>query len=265
MTTNYFSKTIFLFTIFLSTFQNSTAQVETSSELYTIIKEMDKTLFENGFNECIIRDIEPLISDDLEFYHDQSGITQSKEDFLLTIKQNICSNQQQKLIRKLMNNSLEVFPLYNNGVIYGAIQNGIHEFFIKEPHREPYLTSTANFSHLWIKEDNSWKLKRVLSYNHKSPSKSKNTKKEIAVSEAFLKSYEGHYTGHSANANITRKENSLLMKSGDMQLILLPESENLFFAKEAPLTFEFVSVKGIIIKMIVRENGKIVDEIKKAN
>ncbi len=137
MITNSFSKVIFLFTILLLPFQKTTAQVATSSTLYKTIKEMDSFLFENGFNECRISDMEPLISDDLEFYHDQSGITKSKKDFLLTIEQNICSNQQQKPIRKLMENSLEIFPLYNKGVLYGALQNGIHEFYIKEANKAP--------------------------------------------------------------------------------------------------------------------------------
>lgn len=263
MMTNYFSKAIFLFVIFLLPFQKTTAQVETTSILYKTIKDMDRILFENGFNECIISDMEPLISDDLEFYHDQSGITRSKKDFLLTIEQNVCSNQQQKPIRKLMGNSLEVFPLYNNGIVYGAIQNGIHEFYIKEANKEPYLTSTAKFSHLWIKENATWKLKRVLSFDHKIPSVLNNKKRGIALSNETLDNYIGSYSGQNVKANITRKEGSLLMSSGDMQLIILPESENVFFANEAPLTFEFVSFKGVITKMIVRENGKIVDEVKK--
>ena len=34
--------------------------------------------------------------------------------------------------------------------------------------KEPYLTSTALFSHLWLKEGDSWVLKRVLSFNRYS-------------------------------------------------------------------------------------------------
>jgi len=29
-----------------------------------------------------------------------------------------------------------VFPLYNNGALYGAIQHGIHNFFIREAGKE---------------------------------------------------------------------------------------------------------------------------------
>lgn len=262
MITNYFSKIIFFFTILLLSFQITTAQVDTTSELYKTIKEMDEILFENGFNKCFISDMAPLISKDLEFYHDQGGVTTTKEKFLLSIEQNICSKPAQKPIRKLVEKSLEVFPLYENGVLYGAIQNGIHEFFIKETNKEPYLTSTAKFTHLWIKDSDTWKLKRVLSYNHKAPNKSIE-KVKIKLSNEVLDAYVGTYSGKNVKANISRKESALLMDSGDMQLIILPESENTFFAKEAPLTFEFISNDGVVSKMIVRENGKIVDEVQK--
>lgn len=262
MTTNYFANGIILFTLVLA-FQNTAAQVATTSELYSTIKEMDQILFENGFNQCMISDIEPLISDDLEFYHDQGGITRTKADFLRTIKQNICANQAQKPMRHLVENSLEVYPLFDKGILYGAIQNGTHEFYLKEANKEAYLTSTAKFSHLWIKETDAWKLKRVLSYDHKTPAKASKNKTTFAVSEAVLESYTGTYIGQNVKASISRKGNALQMDSGDMQLVIRPESENVFYADEAPLTFEFVKESGVISKMIVRENGKIVDEIKR--
>lgn len=262
MITNYFSKIIFFFTILLLSFQITTAQVETTSELYKTIKDIDSILFENGFNKCVLSDMEAYISEDLEFYHDQSGPSSTKKDFLKALEQNICSNPDMKPIRKLSESSVEVYPLYNNGVLYGAIQNGLHEFYMKETNKEPYLTSTAKFSHLWIKDSDTWKLKRVLSYNHKAPNKS-SQKVEIMVSNEVLDTYVGTYSGKNVKANISRKESALLMASGDMQLIILPESENTFFAKDAPLTFEFISNNNVISKMIVRENGKIVDEVQK--
>lgn len=255
-------KIIVLLIIALLPIQKGSAQVEPSSELFQTIKKMDGILFENGFNKCLLSEMEPFISNDLEFYHDQGGISNTKENFLLTLKQNICSNPERKPIRKLIEKSVEVFPLYENSVLYGALQNGIHEFYMKESDKDLYLTSTAKFSHLWIKEGDNWVLKRVFSYDHKIPNVSINNIK-VALSNETLDTYVGSYSGQNIKAKITRKEGALLMDSGDMQLLILPESENIFFANEAPLTFEFVSVKEVIAKMIVRENGKIVDEVKK--
>lgn len=147
----------------------SFGQVEKDSDLYKKLKSRDSLLFDRGFNKCKISEFQDFVSNDLEFYHDQAGITTNKEDFLKAVKNNICGNADKKPIRRLREESLEVFPLYQNGALYGAIQKGIHDFFIKEPNKDLYQTGTARFTHLWIKENNEWILKRVLSYDHKNP------------------------------------------------------------------------------------------------
>ena len=84
--------------------------------------------------------------------------------FVKAIKNNICKNPR-NMKRNLDTESLEVFPLKNNGVLYGAIQTGKHTF--QEKQQENFTTvGITNFTHLWILENNQWKLKRVLSYNH---------------------------------------------------------------------------------------------------
>lgn len=144
-----------------------TGQVKNDSQLFLTLKKNDSLLFELGFNKCDISSFEHLISDDLEFYHDQGGLTTNKEDFLTNVHNNICSSPDKKPIRKLREESLEVFPLYQNQQLYGAIQKGEHDFFIKEPGKKAYQTSTAKFTHVWLLKDGQWVLKRVLSYDHK--------------------------------------------------------------------------------------------------
>lgn len=243
------------------TIQNLNAQVEKSSELFQTMKKMDSIVFERGFNKCMHSEIEQFLSNDLEFYHDQGGITNSKEAFLETLKKNICANLEMKPIRKLTKGSLEVFPLYNNGNLYGAIQKGIHEFYMSEPDKDIYLTSTAKFTHVWVKENDNWKLKRVLSYDH-IPASKKVDKIEISLSKKMLNKYLGKYDGENIkNINISINDNVLEMHAGEMKINIFPETKTLFFSKEAPLTFEFVNdAKGNVIKMIVSEHGKVVEE-----
>lgn len=143
------------------------AQVATNSELFQTLKKHDSLLFEAGFNNCEISAFEHFIAQDLEFYHDQGGLTTNKEDFLKNVRNNICSSPTKKPIRKLDLESLQVFPLYSNGKLYGAIQKGRHDFFIREPGKELYQTSTALFTHVWLLKDDKWILKRVLSYDHR--------------------------------------------------------------------------------------------------
>ncbi|WP_430400279.1 nuclear transport factor 2 family protein [Flavobacterium sp.] len=141
------------------------AQEEKSSELYITISKRDSLLFNLGFNNCDILQFENLISENFEFYHDQSGITNSKSAFIQSIENGLCKLDY-KPKRVLDKNSLEIFPLKKNGVLYGAIQNGIHKFYAIEKDNTEYLTSTAKFTHLWILENGKWKLTKGLSYDH---------------------------------------------------------------------------------------------------
>ena len=135
-------------------------QLEMSDALYMELKVLDSLLFEEGFNRCRLSVVDSVVSTNFEFYHDQNGI-QDKPLFLKGFKESLCSTPKRKPIRKLVKGSLEVFPLYNEGILYGAIQNGIHEFYIKEPEKELYKTNIAPFTSLWIIEKNQWKLKTV--------------------------------------------------------------------------------------------------------
>lgn len=249
--------------IILFSHQNSFGQENTDSELFHTLEKLDAILFVNGFNKCQHADMEPYISDDLEFYHDQGGISIGKAIFFKTIKQNICSNWDMKPIRKLVEGSLEVFPLYSNGKLYGAIQKGIHEFYIKEPQKDLYLTSTAKFTHLWLVMDSKWQIKRILSYDHQTPQK--NSKSDIVLSDKLLKAYAGQYEApNTGTVMIKIKGGRLVMNAGEMRLELLPETETLFFNKQMPLTFEFIkNAKGKVDKLIIREHGKIVEEAQR--
>lgn len=148
---------------------NATANTEENKKLYSQFVELDNILFEESFNKCNEEVLPPLITSDFEFYHDIAGI-QDKNEFLRAVKNNICSNPDKKPIRKLVPGSMEVFPLNNNGVLYGVIQRGVHEFYIKEPGKKIYKTGIAKFTHLWLLQDGKWQLKRVLSFDHQPAS-----------------------------------------------------------------------------------------------
>ena len=140
-------------------------------ELFKELKEKDSLLFDLGFNNCDTTQFRNLLSDDFEFYHDLDGFQDSKETFIQNIP-NLCK-MDYKPTRVLVDNSLEVFPLRSNGKIYGAVQKGIHKFYGEKNNTPKYLTSTAKFTHVWVIENDEWKLKRILSYNHILPTNKK--------------------------------------------------------------------------------------------
>lgn len=140
---------------------------EEAQKLFRELEQKDSLIFRLGFNKCDTTQFRTLLSDDFEFYHDQSGLQESKEQFIQNAP-NLCK-MSYKPSRELVEGSLQVFPLFSNGTLYGAIQMGVHEFYGEQSGKPKYLTSTAKFTHLWIIEDGNWKLKRILSYDHKSP------------------------------------------------------------------------------------------------
>jgi len=149
----------------------SHAQVAKTSELFLQMKKQDSIFFERSFNLCDLDYLNKAVHKDLIFFHDQGGI-QNRQDFLESVRKNICGNLNQKPIRKLTENSLEVFPLYKEGKLYGAIQNGVHDFYIREPNKADRHTNRARFTHVWLWENETWLLKEVLSYDHKEPNES---------------------------------------------------------------------------------------------
>jgi hypothetical protein len=154
-----------LLIVLLLSFLASTAQVDTTAALYKTIKTNDSLLFTIGFNTCDITQFEKLVSDTFEFYHDKSGLTNSKDAFIASIKTGLCKSDY-KASRELVAGSMQVFPLENNDVLYGAVQTGKHRFYEVGPDNVKKQTSTAHFTHIWLLENGVWKLSRVISYNH---------------------------------------------------------------------------------------------------
>lgn len=143
------------------------AQVAQTDPLFTSLKQQDSIFFERGFNQCDLDYLEQAVHQDLVFFHDQGGF-QDRAVFFENVKKNLCADPNKKPIRKLVEGSLEVYPLYNNGQLYGAIQNGVHKFYLREPGKADVPTGIAKFTHLYLKEDGMWKLKEVLSFDHRA-------------------------------------------------------------------------------------------------
>ncbi|TCN53963.1 DUF4440 domain-containing protein [Flavobacterium circumlabens] len=161
--------------ILLFQFHIGFSQEEKTSALYQTIMSRDSLLFNVGFNTCDISQFENLLSDNFEFYHDKDSIS-DKALFLKNLKKGLCGSVGTYQSRRyLVPNSTEVFPLYKKGVLYGALQNGIHQFYEKSAGKNESLAnakehfgSTARFTHVWLLENGVWKLRRSFSYDHQS-------------------------------------------------------------------------------------------------
>jgi ketosteroid isomerase-like protein len=130
-------------------------QAEQDAALFATIKDLDAKLFQ-AYNTCDLATLGSMVSDNLEFYHDQTGLSTGKEPFLQAIKQNICGKVQ----RTLLPETLEVYPLNH----YGAVEIGVHRF--THPDRPGQDVGDAKFVMLWQNKDGGWKITRVISYEH---------------------------------------------------------------------------------------------------
>lgn len=159
-------KHILAFVLTIVVFHTVSAQQAPQQELYRTILSKDSLLFNIGFNTCNIRQLETLLSNSYEFYHDIGGKA-DKQKFLSDLKNNLCKDPSGfQSRRELLPRSTTVYPLYNKGKLYGAVQYGEHRFFEQEAGQPEKAASTARFTHLWLLENGDWKLSRALSYDH---------------------------------------------------------------------------------------------------
>lgn len=144
-----------------------TAGPEGSKELTEAIAKADEALFHNFFDTCDVPKVAALVADDLEFFHDKGGLTNTTGASFVEDMQKKCERQKTGedflSTRVLDRDSLRVYPLND----YGAVETGTHRFYAiveGEPNR---LTETAQFLMIWKQVDGAWKLARVVSYDHR--------------------------------------------------------------------------------------------------
>lgn len=124
-------------------------------ELYQTIVKLDSIFFD-AYNHCDTRfeTYANFYTDDIEFYHDQGGLSNSKKDILEGTKKYICG----EVTRTLVPGSIEVYPIKD----YGAVEIGLHSFSNNtNPPDEPKKVS--RFTIFWKQVNGQWKIAKVVS------------------------------------------------------------------------------------------------------
>jgi ketosteroid isomerase-like protein len=123
------------------------------------ITEADRRLFE-AFSACDVTRYASSLSKDLEFYQDHTGKT-GYEQNLEALKDRCAEGIL--LRRELAPDSFVVNAVPG----YGAIEAGTHRFYSRQADGSEHLDATAQFTNVWSKETGSWKLVRIVSYDHR--------------------------------------------------------------------------------------------------
>lgn len=127
---------------------------DTTDPLFMKIQSLD-TKFFDAYNHCDLATLSSMIADDLEFYHDKTGLARGRQSLVDGIKNNICG----KVTRELVPGTLEVYPIAS----YGAVEIGVHRFH--HPGK-PDDVGEAKFITLWQNKDGDWKITRAISFDH---------------------------------------------------------------------------------------------------
>ena len=134
----------------------SLEQIDSQSKLDEAILDLDTQLF-NAYNHCDLEKFASFFTEDVEFYHDQGGVTRGRAALIDSVKKNICG----KVTRELVRASFQAHHMAG----YGAVQLGVHRFH-HPGHEDTEPVGEGRFIHLWQYKDGMWKITRVISYDH---------------------------------------------------------------------------------------------------
>jgi hypothetical protein len=138
----------------------ASASAQGEGQLFKTLASLDEAVFD-AYNKCELNKFRTLFVDDVEFYHDQGGLTTGIDNLTAQLQKNICG----KTRRELVPGSLEVHELKG----FGAVQMGSHRFFSPIESENP--VGAAKFIHIWRLKDGVWQITRVISYDHRSLTK----------------------------------------------------------------------------------------------
>jgi uncharacterized protein (TIGR02246 family) len=130
--------------------------INSQAELDKAVAALDTSVFD-AYNHCDLEKFASFFAEDVEFYHDQGGVTLGRAALADSVKKNICG----KVTRELVPGTLQVFHMKG----FGAVEMGIHRFH-HPGHDDTEGVGEARFIHLWQYKDGAWKITRVISYDH---------------------------------------------------------------------------------------------------
>src|SRR3954451_12244837 len=124
--------------------------------LLQTVARLDTALFD-AFNACDLKAFGSLVAENLEFFHDNDGLSVGRQAFVDSVRKNICG----KVRRDLVPGTLEVYRLGD----YGALEIGVHRFH-HPGHDDTEGVGEAKFVIVWQRTDTTWKMTRTISYAH---------------------------------------------------------------------------------------------------
>lgn len=143
------------------------AQLPSGDALVQAIRAADSTLFRLFFEGCDPERLRTMVSDDLEFYHDKSGVVAGGGPGFVADYTKNCEARKApdawRSRRALVAETLVVDPVPG----FGAIEAGEHLFYERKGDGPERLAGRAAFTMVWRYQAGTWRLARVLSFRHR--------------------------------------------------------------------------------------------------
>jgi hypothetical protein len=129
--------------------------IKSQAELDKTIASLDAALFDS-YNRCDLEKFSSFFTGDVEFYHDQGGVTLGNAALTESIKKNICGGDVR---RELVPGTLEAHLMKG----YGAVEICVHRFYHPKSNAP---AGEGRFIMLWQYKDGAWKITRAISFDH---------------------------------------------------------------------------------------------------
>lgn len=151
------------------------AEANEGTGLTETIHRLDRSLFDS-FNKCAdaaeLARHASYFAQDVEFYHDNGGVTWTREAMLSNTKRYACG----KFTRELVEASFSVSPVKD----FGAIATGVHRFCQNDTKE---CAGEADFVMVWRNTNGKWEVTRTLSFGHRAAAPSASTAHGINASD----------------------------------------------------------------------------------
>ena len=229
-----------------------------AADVETAVREADARYWQ-AYNACDMATMGTLLTDDVEFYHDKTGLTTSRKGVLDSLRKGPCGTPGMHLRREAVPGSIRYYPLAGGF----AILSGEHRFYVSEPDKPEHLDGHADFTVVWHSVDGHWQMRRILSYSH-GPAPYTPPATHLHLAPSALAAFAGHYRGEHADIVVVTEPDGLLLTASPMTVHVRAKSPTRFFALERDLQFEFAPARnGHSPSLGVYENGKEVEAAKR--
>jgi hypothetical protein len=212
-----------------------------------------------AFNACDRGRMASLLDPHVEFYHDKTGATVSRERVAASFMDGPCGSNDLHMRRAPVAASLHYDPIPG----YGGMLTGRHRFYARSGDQPEKLTTEARFAVVWHQVGDQVLISRVLSFDHGDPAPDFPLC-EVAVAPGALARFVGHYASDKGDIDISLSDGRLQLASGGLHTPLVATGPAIFRAPERPLEFRFGSGDGRAGTVEVWENGARVVEAKRA-